>query len=264
MSSRRILGITIFSVLFIGVFVTLMYLTSLFSRDSGVIPLPQASEPVPTSDAVGIDALDRVEITRENVIDVVAQTLSRLESYSRIVMVVTFWDDGQAHYIINVNISGGITSLSIQPPITVPAAMSEGVEKRIITTPDLQYIWYSGDSAPFVGAYASQGNVHEAADTWQMLVTYESILTLDKTQISDAGYAEFSGDDCIYIEYITPALGYTGRCYVSIGLGLVIAAQEFDETGALVYSMTAGECKVGIVDLDAFTLPDGTVLIELP
>ena len=249
MSSKRIIGITAFGVLFIAAVIGVMLLSSYLSRDNGVIPLPET--PVSEEPAIETepDALNRVEVTRESIHDVIS-TLSRPDVYTREVFIKTFWEGGQTEYQINTTVVYGITSLRILAPMSA--------EKRIIITSDKLYIWYKGDSAPYIGAIGSTGDGYRTADEWQMLVTYEELLELDQENIIEVGYTEFNGEDCIYAEYLSPLLGYMRKYYISIDIGLVIGAEEYDENGALVYFMTTGECAVGEADPAVFTIPDGT------
>jgi len=253
MSTKRILGIVIAGMLFIAAIIGVMYLATFPRRDNeiAVLPTPAAATSSEPPDETGSDTLDRVEVTRETVQDVVS-TLSRPQAYSREVTVTTYWNGGSAEYQIAVSVANGITSLSTQPP--------SGAEKRVIVTVDTLYIWYRGDKVPYVGNISSAGGDLNAADEWQMIITYEDLLSLEQNSILDAGYVERGGEDCIYAVYYSPKLGYTRMYYVSIDLGLVVSAEEFDETGALIYEMISGDCDIGDVDIAEFTLPDGTVL----
>ena len=254
MSFKRILGITVFGVLFIAAVIGVMLFASFLRRDTDAVLLPELqTSPEPSGESEP-DALNRVEVTRETVQAVVSE-LSRPDTYSRDVAIETFWADGHVKHDIGISVTNGTTSLRI--------ALPDGVEKRIIVSPDALYIWYRGDRTPYTGAAGSLGDGHRAADEWQMLVTYEDLLLLDQDDIIEAGYTEFGGEDCIYAEYRSPLLGYTKKYYVSIELGLVTGAEEYDENGNLVYLMSAGNCVVGESDPAAFTLPDGTVLVEV-
>ena len=250
MSTRRMIGITVFGVLFIAAVIGVMMLTSYLRHDNDAIPLPVTPISIEPSADTEPDTLDRVEVTRDTIQAIISQTLSRPDIYSRDVIIETFWDGGHALYGIRVNVADGIMSLRISLP--------SGIEKRIIITEDLLYIWYAGDRTPYIGDIDSAGDGYRTADEWQMLITYEELLELDQKDIIEVGYTEFGGEDCIYAEYLSPLLGYTRKYYVSIDIGLVTGAEEYDETGALVYTMTTGECTVGEADPDAFTLPDGS------
>jgi len=252
MSTKRILGITLFGVLFIVAVIGIMLLTLFVRRESDTIALPDVTSSAEAPVVVEQDALDRVEVTIET-IQVVVSTLSRPSTYKREVVIKSFWEGDQAEYTINVSVQDGMTSLESTSPA--------GVEKRIVITPNTLYIWYKDDTTPYIGDLGTIGDGYRTADEWQMLVTYEDVLALDKNDIIDAGYVEFSGEECIFAFYRSPLLDYTRRFYISLELGLIIYAEEFDETGEPVYSMTTGECKTGEVDPAAFVLPDGTDLM---
>ena len=249
MSTKRILGISVFGLLFIAVAVGVILQGSYHTSDIGTVQLPDTSASTGSPVVTEPDALDRVEVTRDTVQSVIS-TLSRPDTYSREVTIESFWKDGQAEYSIEVVVRDGATSLRMQPSV--------GAEKRIIVTPDKLYIWYKGDRTPYVGELGSAGDRNRTADEWQMLSSYEDILALDKNDITDAGYTEYGGRDCVYAIYLSPLLDYTIKYYVSIEMGLVTGAEEYDEAGMLVYSMSAGECAIGDADPAAFILPDGT------
>jgi len=253
MSTKRILGITLFSALFIVAVIVIMLSTLFLRRESDAVTLPDVASSAEAPSIVEQDALDRVEVTTAT-IQAVVSTLSRPSAYSRNVVVRSFWEGSQAEYIISVSVLDGLTSLRTVPPA--------GVEKRIVITPATLYIWYKDDKAPYIGDSRSLGDGYRTADEWQMLVTYEDVLKLDENDIIDAGHIEYSGEDCIYAIYHSPLLNYIRKFYISLELGLIIGAEDFDEDGKLVYSMTTDECIIDEVDPAAFILPDGTDLMH--
>jgi len=253
MSTKRILTIAIAGALLIVAAIGAMLLSSYIGRDSEAVRLPDTPTSTERPNTPTPDALDRVEVTRDTV-QAVVSTLSRPEAYSRELVIESLWDGGLATHAISVTVSGGVTSLSTSPP--------PGIEKRIIVTPDTLYIWYTGDRTPFIGDIGAAGDAHRTSDEWQMLATYEDIIGLDSSDITDAGYTEYNGEYCVYAVYTTRLLGHSRVYYISSELGLVIAAKEFDSKGTLIYTMAAGECRIGEADPGAFTLPDGTVLID--
>ena len=255
MSTKRILIISAIGVLFIAVFVGVMLIASYMGRVSTTVQLPETvSAPVIPSEAV-TDTLDRVEVNRETVQDVVA-TLSRPDTYSREVIIELYSESGQAVYNISVNTDGGITSLRVRPSV--------GEEKRIIITPETLYIWTAGDREPYSNPYypGVHGDAARTSDEWQMMVSFEDLLAMDAGDIIDAGYIEFGGENCVYAVYLTPLFGYTGKYHISIELGLLTGAEEYDSSGALIYRMTAGECTIGESDAADFALPDGTSVVK--
>ena len=253
MSIKRVLGITAFGVLFIIAVIGVVLLVSNLRPEGGAISLPETSESPASPAETGQDALDRVEVTRETV-QAVVSTLARPGTYTRKLSVESYWDGGQAAFAIDVAVKDGVTSLRVEPPV--------GDRKMIVVTPDALYIWYGSEIAPFIGDPGSQGDGYRTADEYQMLVSYETIRDLSVDDIIDAGYTEYEGEDCIFISYQTSELGYTMMYYVSIGLGLITGAEEYDETGGLIYRMSAGECQIGEAEPEMFTLPDGTLLVR--
>jgi hypothetical protein len=208
-----------------------------------IIERPNDTEP---------DELHRVEVNRET-IQAVVSILSRPEIFSRQVTIESFWEGGQAVFVIDVSVYHDMTSLHIVPPV--------GEEKRIIVTPDKLYIWYPGDESVFVGNPAPSGDGVRAADEWHMLLTFENILDLNRNDIIDGGYTEFNGELSVFALYRSAELGNTREYFISLDLGLVIAVNVHDERNMLIYSMTAGETAVGVISPDAFILPDGIDLI---
>jgi len=193
---------------------------------------------------MGDDSLIRVEVTPETVQAVIGETLSRPEAYSRDITVESFWEGGGTVTDIRTSVAAGVTSLTTRLP--------DGVERRIIMTQNRLYIWYGDDIALYAGPLAGGDR---AVDEWRMMPTYEDVLLMSPEDIIYAGFIE--DELCIYVVYRSPILGFVRRYYISIELGLVIGAEEFDETGALVYRMTAGETVIGETDTEAFVLPNG-------
>jgi len=251
MSTKRIVIITVIGIAIIAAALCVILLSSYLNRESEEVALPETPVETERPNGNGTDTLDRVVVNRDTIQDVISSFV-RPDTYSRDVLIESFWEGGQAVYQIRASVMGGMTSLRTQPPI--------GIEKRIIVTEDTLFIWYIGDRYPFVGDVGSAGDESRTADEWQMLITYEDILRLDKSDIIDAGYTQYDGVDCIYAVYLSPLLGNKRTYYVSLDLGLVIAAEEYDKNGAHIYSMRANDCLVGEVDPDAFLLPDGTDL----
>ena len=254
MSTKRILVITVFGILLIVAVIGIMLLVSYIMQEDEVIDLPETTPNAEIPGDTDPDALDRVDVTRETV-QAVVSTLERPAIYSREIVVESFWDGGHAIFNISAVVYNEMTSIRTEPPA--------GKEKRIVVTADALYIWYEGDDIMYVGDNSSSGDGYRTADEYQMLDTYEDILDLNLTDIIDAGYTEYRGDDCIYIESLSRNFGYIRNYYISIELGLVEGVEEYDETGMLVYRMTADEYSVDAIDPMAFSLPDGTHLLAV-
>jgi len=239
---------TLFGILFIFMAIGLMLLASSLRRDSEAVPLPEVSVTVGPPIVIEPDTLNRVEVTPETVQAVIAD-LSRPDVYSRDVVIESYWEGGYAKYIIDVSVKNDLTSLRTTPPV--------GIEKRIIVTPNSIYIWYRGDRTPYIGVFGDVGDGYRTADEWQMLITYEDVLKLDKKDIINAGYVVYKDEECVYVVHSSPLLRNTIMYYISLNHGLVIGAEEFDESDNLIYSMSSGGQLLYEVSPAAFVLPDG-------
>lgn len=253
MSTKRLLGITALCVVFIAAALSVMFYFTFSGHDDRTVQLPDKTHSPESPLTPESDVLNRVEVTKDT-LQAVVSSLSRPDTYSRSMEVEIFWGGGHALYSISVSVTNGITALRILPSV--------GAEKRIIITPEYLYIWYSGDRTPYVSLFGRADGGFSESDEWQMLVSYEDILRLDKSDILGAGYIEYGGEYCVYGDCRTPQLGYSRRYYIPVSLGLVSCAEEYDESGSLVYSMTAGKCITGEVDQSAFLLPDGTSILD--
>ncbi|MDR2356471.1 MAG: hypothetical protein LBD92_00070 [Oscillospiraceae bacterium] len=258
MSSRRMLAVTIGGVALIALIIAFSALSSLLFHGPREFRLPgaQDSPPQQSSDVTG-DArsgMTRVDVTVDNIQDVI-RMLRRPESYSRDIMAESFWRGGNAAYNIGVTVMDGVTAMH--------SSSGGGAVKNIVVTDDTLYIWYNGDAAPYAGARDSAGDARRTADEYQMLITYEDILSLDRGELTDAGYVEYAGALVLFAEFRSGALGYVTRCYVSPELGLIVAAEQYDGD-TLIYKMTAGACSVGEQDERAFDLPGGGSALPEP
>jgi hypothetical protein len=246
-----LIAVSVGGALFIAMIIALSSLLSMLPSNRREFALPDARENPPrATEDVENDphgGPTRVLVTADNVQEVI-RTLQRPESYSRDIMIESFWQGGNTVYNISVTVMDGATSLR---------SVSGSVAKNIIVTQDKLHIWYSGDASVYTGERGSESDAKRAADEYQMLITYEDILLLDKSVITDAGYDEYGGSRCIFAEYRSGTFGYSTRCYISPELGLIVGAEQYDGQ-ALIYKMTTGQCNIGQQDEQAFQLPDGT------
>ncbi len=215
---------------------------SLFGTSTPGIVLPTAP-PEESRPPVGDEHQGgaRVEVTADTVQSVIA-ALSRLESYSRTVIVTLAGETATAQ----VWVDGGWTRTDF----------SQSGQETIYTIvgEDTVWRWYAGDDR----AVSWDADEISADIDGQRIPTYEDVLALDKSLITAAGYEEKNGGPCVYVEVSVPELGQVERYWVSANNGLLSAAETVagEET---VYSMAAGEPDIP-ASAGSFTLPDGTVL----
>lgn len=265
MSSKRLRLITLFGVVMITAVIAAGIILTYAGHEERVVPLPSyALEPSGGTDGIKETpaGLTLVEITVDNVRQVI-DTLNRSDGYTRSVTVENFYaaETGadSAVYTVDVYAYGGALSQKIKKDDEV---------KNIVIAGDWMYIWYNNDKdfrqvpvQPAVGSAGGSGNVNAVGDEYQMLLTYEDVLQLDKESILDAGYVTNDNEVCIYVRYVSGSLGYTTVCYISTASGLLTSAEQYDgET--LVYRMTTASYTEGVQDLAVFKLPNGNNVIS--
>lgn len=199
------------------------------------LPSPGQSSAAETS----MPGPERVELTGENVAPVLAE-LTRAESYSGSVTIEDFWDGGSASTQLQVWVSNGRTRVRGE---------RGGSPRNILVSEGTLYIWYDNVSGVFSGPWEGSG------DEWLRALSYEDVLSLPPEQITGAGYAQLSGEECVYVDYTGGLLGYTYRVYVSVSNGLLMGAEKYDG-GSLIYRMFA-EYELSVPDESLFVPPEG-------
>lgn len=198
------------------------------------LPSPGQSSAAETS----MPGPERVELTSENVTAVLAE-LTRAESYSGSVTIEDFWDGGSASTQLQVWVSNGRTRVRGE---------RGGSPRNILVSEGTLYIWYDNVTGVFSGPWEG------SADEWLRALSYEDVLSLPPEQITGAGYAQLSGEECVYVDYTGGLLGYTYRVYVSVSNGLLMGAEKYDG-GSLIYRMFA-EYELSVPDESLFVPPE--------
>ena len=210
------------TVLYILIFIVIVAaVVYIFAAGPGSAPdtvpviLPNTSSGNHDPDGSGESAPQIVEVNAGNV-QAVLRTLTRTEAYSRTICSENFWAGGQSRRNIDVWVSGSSARMDI--------SRSDGSSTmHILIVDDEKWLWYSGVYGVFEGAAAAG-----EADRYQSILSYEHILELPKSAITEAGYTEHLGEMCIYIRYKYGELGYDNVCYVSVASGLVMGEESYD------------------------------------
>lgn len=247
MSSRRMLMITAMSfLLVIAVVLAVMLLTD--TGDGMVtIQMPVVeTDPAAAHDAPG--GVEVITVTPLTVQNVLAE-LERPESYSRTIVVERFWDGGNDINIFAVAVRDGAT-------VTKTAASGTLPGKTTLVTGQSAYTWYDGDSEAYV-----RGADIEDGDRFQMLPTYEDVLKLPVSAITEASFITENDAGIIDVRYITGELGYRTECRISIELGLLVSVEIYDGD-TLTFRMTAGECSTELPAAELFVLPNGANVLR--
>lgn len=258
MSTKRVRLISLTGIVLIVLIIGVSLLMNYLSNETQEIPLPDTSvseSPTDTTDVQSTNGLEHITITTDNVQNVIA-TLERPLFYSRSIQVYEMYKGDSTAYTIGTSYDNGATALKIS---------NNGIIKNVIITSGTLYIWYDNDKKPYSRPLESPEDEKKASDEYQMMMSYEDVLELDKSSIMDAGYGEYgeNGEDCIYVQYVTELLHYTVKCYISVDNGLLIYAEMYDGD-TLVYKMTTSDYVQTPPDLSVFELPDGSNPVSAP
>lgn len=206
-----------------------------------ILATPAAADSVGAPSATDVPGVRVIEVTPDTVQTVISM-LRRADNYSRTLTAQNFWNGGSAVTGIEVWVRGDNVRLSIRESggDTVKNVLIKGAE---------EWIWYSDGAGVWHGA-ARDGD----ADAYQTLLTYEDVLTLDKSAILDAGYTEYNGENCIFVRYASGALDYEHLCYISDATGLLMGAETYDGD-MLVYAMRSSDPNISTPVDEVFVEP---------
>lgn len=237
MRASRVAAIT-FAILLIA---AAAILAAILLPDAGGTAEVTLPSPSPGGSAASAESnmAEFVTVSADNVQAVLAG-LERAENYSRVLSVERFWSGGSSSEQISVMArSGELRLIEYGTP-----------DRNILISDGTAYIWYSDDPDAAVALPAADSD----ADRYQTLLTYEDILALDPEYVTDGGYTSWSGEYCIYAEYVHPDTGYTCRVYVSPTTGLLNGSEIYDGS-SLIYFMSASAADTAIPDYEYFLPP---------
>lgn len=249
MSRKKMMAfsITVSVILMLAIIISLFF-SGQIKTPTDVLPTAAVSNPDSTPAGSNPDEVKLLEITTDNVQEVV-ESLNRPAAYSRAIILDTHLDLGKVSYHITAWVNNKVCKTS---------ALRIGGSQvtNTIVTEEYVYIWY-GDEYEYRRVKLGQEGAEQAADEYQKIPTYEDILLLDKEDILEASYVERENEPCIYVKANTGLLGYTYEYYVSARTGLLVLAETFDgETP--IHSTEAGSPNLSEPSDDVFRLPDGS------
>lgn len=210
-----------------------------------VLPGEESASDSSSGDGGQNDSVVRVEVSAENVQDVIA-TLSRPEAYSCFMTIETFYSGGSGTTSVSARVDGGYTRADMK--------LTGGQTRHIIYGGDKVYIWYNSERSYYSG---SAGSI--TADEEERIPTYEDVLEVDPGDIAGADYRTLGDFDCIYVEAKSAGGEYADFYWVDVNTGLLVSAEK-QKNGETVYRMSASDIAAAPPDAAAFTLPDGTVV----
>lgn len=241
MKARRMLPF-LAAVLLVAAVVLLAFRFGWFDTATAPVILPDTTA-LPTSSGSGeIGGATLAAVTPETV-QAVVRTLARPDSYSRRLLVSSYWEGGSQTWPIQVWQKSGATRIRIS---------SQGTEeeKNILLEDGVLHLWYG--EGPEVFRYEPEEEA--AADLLQMLPTYEDLLELDTDRIEEAGYVNLYGTWRIMAAVREKPTDYLMIYYISIDTGLLDAAERRDGD-RVIYRMTAEQADLAAPEDNAFLLP---------
>ncbi len=239
-ASRRTLLYALIVLLAAGLVYLVFRLSPNASVDTAAVILPTPAAGIDDSPGGAVGAENRVISVTPETVQAAVGMLSRAGSYSRMIMVETFWTGGSAVRNINVSVNGERARLTVSD--------SHSIKNVLISGGEL-WIWYADSDGVYHGP--ADGS---AADEYQSLLTYEDILQLDPASITDAGYMDYDGENCIFAEYAAGELDYVSRFWVSVDTGLLMGSETYDG-GQLIYRMKSSVPDVSTPDESVITPP---------
>jgi hypothetical protein len=188
-----------------------------------------------------------VEVTPETVQSVIAR-MSRYKRYSRTISIQYSWTGGASQTIT------ALVRVADDWSRCDTTLIGGTIERSIVGNGTLWY-WYD-DSENWLECPADD----DTQDLLQRIPTYEDVLELAQTEITDTGYQEKNGEACVYVEVEPGQSGIRERYWISVSSGLLVCA-ETEQDGQVVYTMSSSDMVSPLSEADdAFTLPDGTKL----
>jgi nitrogen fixation protein FixH len=244
---RTVIAVLIAFIIVVAVFSS--FAINLFGRGDYQIHLPDLSQG-DDSDGAGdqVDGADRfvrVEVTPQTVQSVIA-ALSRPQSYYREITVELWAGENSSVTTAQTWVDGGWTRCDVTAP--------GGMIQHNLVDGATRWLWYD-DSRDVLTLPAQQ----DVSDLIQRIPTYEDVLQLSQEEITDTGYQDYSGLECVFVEIAQEELSSAEQYWISVSSGLLVAAERVKD-GQLVYRMTALSIESPAPLSSSFTLPDGTVL----
>ncbi len=244
---RALFAVLIATIIVLAVFSS--FAIHLLNRNDYEIRLPNLSEgdglDQPGDPSGGDGELIRVEVTPETVQSVIA-TLARPQSYYREIRI-ELWGGGEsAITTAQVWVDDGW----VRSDVTAPGGM---VQHNLVGE-QTRWLWYNWDRTA-VSIPADR----TVSDLVQRIPTYEDVLQLPREEITDTGYENYGGMDCVFVEVAQTELDSCERYWISVANGLLVAAERI-KADQPVYRMSTVSIETPAPLNSSFALPDGTVL----
>ena len=189
------------------------------------------------------DLITMVAVTPDTVQDVIA-SLSRPESYSANLTVLTYWSGGSGSVTTAVAVRSGLTRAD--------TTGENGQVRHVLTDGKQTAVWYNNETA-YTRLVAGQFD----ADDEINVPSYEDVLELDAGKIQVADYRYYGTVPCVYVQ--TEQGEYRCCYYVRTADGLLQAAETWWQD-ILTYEAIFSGISADPGEDSLFLLPDGSEL----
>lgn len=185
---RTLFAVLIATIIVVAVFSS--FAINLFGRDSYEIRLPDLSQDSTENqpgDEVGSGGqFVRVEVSPQTVQSVVATLVrARPQSYYREITIELWAGETSSVTTAQVWVDGGWTRSDITSP--------SGMVQHNLVGEDTRWLWYDDD--PEAISFPVDQTV---SDLIQRIPTYEDVLALPVDEITDTGYEDYGGLNCVF------------------------------------------------------------------
>lgn len=244
MKKRQALLYIIIAIVLCVAVALVFYIVPGFSQPDIPIVLPtDTPDPDGENGGEGKDPTEQdITVSPDNV-QIVLQTISRAENYSRTLSVENFWSGGSSSQTIEIAARGDSCKMSISRP------ESEST-KYILISGNEKWIWQSDSDNIYHGPAGENDE-----DRYQTLLSYEDILALGRDEIIDAYSGVYQDAMCICVRYTSGRLGYESLAYIDISSGLLIGLETYDGQ-ELIYRMSSTLPDLSTPDESFFELPE--------
>lgn len=249
-NKRLFIAFSITTILMLALFTSIGRSLLSLSTPSVTLPSVSASSGDSTQQSDG-NALYRIDIT-PNTVQSVISSLNTDTSYYRTLTTTLFWSDNPEDSVettVEIWYHEGISH--------VEKLLPSGMIRHDMMTEDTVYYWYQGYTD-----YLSKPAEVYASDLAQSIPSYQTVLNLGVDSIQEASYQYKEGIPCIFVSATPAPLFYTERYWISTETGLLVAAETY-EGSKLIYRMEGFDDISHLPQGRSFTLPDGTMLLEI-
>jgi len=202
--------------------------------------------PLPSGGSFGLGSdgsefLD--EVIEPETLPALLQNVTKAPQYFHEFVANEFSDDGNSSIVYKVWYNGADYKIIEEKP--------GSPIKHMLIKDSTSTVWYSDNSrARYTGTPPAAG----IAELFQGIATYDQLKALPPEQIISAGFTDYQGSACMYIEYVQGGFGYIHKVYVSVDTGLIMADEIFDGE-ILIYSMSSLSYSNESPDKAVFVLP---------